>query len=919
MFDKRLIKSINRGRCFAFVGSGPSCEIDYPSWGTLASQTYDELTRQGRISDDASYKKYLREKKFPEFFKIAESDFGGRDALIEVLKKVMSIRVTKRGVIYSSITKWPFACYLTTNFDDEIQKYLKDLNVYYTVVQNKREDFFSFRDGVSNIIQKLHADFDHPEDAIITSSDYKRFYVEDAGQYFRENLCRIFGMFDILILGHSLSDPDINYILQCAKKTADCTHPIYMMAADFTKAEEQEYFEKYNVVLLHYANPDGSHSELKRILRAVDRFIVPRSRMARRHVPVTPVPEESSQAAITLYMYNRLQGARSANYLSPLVLSVVASASPKVATAASILDAPLFRKLAVTPSALERDVEDTLVSLLAEKLISNQADGYVATLRGKDVLAEYKAIRDREREQAYGQFIIEVRQNIEKLQESQAKACEHLAEEVLMDCFSSRGLAISNKVFSGRTVNADELTDIFGYVSNKASELAEMDLRAAFVDAMYTFLVEPTVPQKNYLASLSQGYFFYHMLGLDPAFHATTTSIFEKTLWLCDSSVVLPLLAVGCHNHDYAVDLFKTLSDSHAKLCTTPKLLQEAWEHFDWAKRFMEMTRYDSPEFMRAALVKGTYKQNLFVDGYIRLSAEGAVGSFADYLNQLFPDVRVDRTAFERKVAEFGLLIVNIGDVAGFVSEDWGEIDAAKRGIQAKREKQGTYRSELQVDAESEILIFLQHLRDGKYSLPGSVKNLESFYFVSQSRILDQVCESDALTTWSPEALYRYVSALPGRNADPDLLQQCMLHEYFYAGISFIDKEYYLRFFGPSIDSARVEFEKEKASYISDVESSYVQDLDAEFERIPDLEKPFFVMQMAWKTAAIASQRAEIALARAKAAEAKAKQLEREKQEHWKNKSKDQLRQEEARLRHLQDPKYLKKKMKQAKQRKKTR
>ena len=37
MFDKDLIRKINNGRCVAFVGSGPSCEIGYPSWEQLAT------------------------------------------------------------------------------------------------------------------------------------------------------------------------------------------------------------------------------------------------------------------------------------------------------------------------------------------------------------------------------------------------------------------------------------------------------------------------------------------------------------------------------------------------------------------------------------------------------------------------------------------------------------------------------------------------------------------------------------------------------------------------------------------------------------------------------------------------------------------------------------------------------------------
>ena len=41
MFDPHLIAKLNRGGCFALVGSGPSTEMGYPTWGELALSTYE--------------------------------------------------------------------------------------------------------------------------------------------------------------------------------------------------------------------------------------------------------------------------------------------------------------------------------------------------------------------------------------------------------------------------------------------------------------------------------------------------------------------------------------------------------------------------------------------------------------------------------------------------------------------------------------------------------------------------------------------------------------------------------------------------------------------------------------------------------------------------------------------------------------
>lgn len=376
-------------------------------------------------------------------------------------------------------------------------------------------------------------------------------------------------------------------------------------------------------------------------------------------------------------------------------------------------------------------------------------------------------------------------------------------------------------------------------------------------------------------------------------------------------------MAAGCHNHNYAVELFQILVEANSLLFTTPKLLRETWEHLDWAIRFMKATGAESPEFLRAALLKGSYRQNLFVDGYIRLCADGQVGTFEDYLEMVFQTGKRDHPSFESSVTSSGIAIISIADIEGFVKDDWGEIESCKNEIQNEREKRGIYRSSLQVESEAEVWIMVKNLTSGRYSM-GSLGNVEKVYFVSQSRVIDQVFQPNSVVTWTPEALFRYLTALPGKETNPDLLQQCMLNEYYYAGISFIDKDRYVRFFGPSIDAAKLSYKKERDNYIKKLEedSAKDRDLDDAFEKTPDLEKPFFVAQMGWRVAEWSQQREKLAIQRASEAEEKVRRLETERDKAWKTREKKRQEQEAARLRNLKDPKHLRKRLKQAKKRK---
>jgi hypothetical protein len=299
------------------------------------------------------------------------------------------------------------------------------------------------------------------------------------------------------------------------------------------------------------------------------------------------------------------------------------------------------------------------------------------------------------------------------------------------------------------------------------------------------------------------------------------------------------------------------------------------------------------------------------VDGFIRLSAEGAVGTWDDYVRLVCP-VKCSREKLDAEIEKKWLPVLNIEELVGFQQADQDEIDRTKETVKIKRISRNSFRSPLQIEAEAEVFHIIRGLRNRRYSILGLDVGVDRTYFISLSRVLNLI-EPDIITSWSPEAVYRYLTVLPGESPDPGLLQQCMLNEYYYAGVSFVDKARYQKFFGPSINAARLSFAEQKESYLQDIEQTYTYDLDKAFESTPDLEKVFFVAQMEWRIAETARRREREAVKRAEEAEARAKQLEAEKQTAWKIRGQKQQQQEAAHLRHLKDPDWIKKRLRQAK------
>ena len=268
MFDSDLIRRINSGRCFVLIGSGPSTEIGYPSWSALAEGIWKKVVKLNLDADEKSFSRFLDDKSYPEALRQAEIDSKkNRVDFVNLAHETFNSLRENRDInkpIYDFLAQWPFACYLTTNYDNEIQNSLKRENEYFSVLGNQNQDLANIRDSATHLIVKIHSDFLHPNEIILTSADYDKIQHDSAWEYYRAHLRRIFETFDMLIIGHGMKDPDLQYLLAVAKRISLPSHPIYMVIADITDGEKRELYEKYNIRVVSYNTIDKKHDELKK-------------------------------------------------------------------------------------------------------------------------------------------------------------------------------------------------------------------------------------------------------------------------------------------------------------------------------------------------------------------------------------------------------------------------------------------------------------------------------------------------------------------------------------------------------------------------------------------------------------------------------------------------------------------------------
>lgn len=290
------------------------------------------------------------------------------------------------------------------------------------------------------------------------------------------------------------------------------------------------------------------------------------------------------------------------------------------------------------------------------------------------------------------------------------------------------------------------------------------------------------------------------------------------------------------------------MRDLGALVVTTDMLTKEVWEHLRWALNHAQPP-YDSTHFSALAYAMPGYAENVFVDGFVRTLAAGASCTFTEYARECVPE-GLSEEGTRQALQRAGIRRYDLDLVAA------PDIKAIEDAIRAERQVRGTYRHEQQVATEAEIYAAVRQVRRKEAESRQASDLPHGAYFVSHSPVLNKISTGEEVVTWTPEAVLRYVSTLPGETLDHDDLQVCMMEEYYYAGVRLFDREAYQKVFGSTVSQARIQFQEQLRRYRKDLEDDAQQTYAEAFEKAPDEDKPFLVLQTAWKIAREAEARA---------------------------------------------------------------
>ncbi len=875
LIEEQLLDSINSGTCYALVGSGPSCEMGYPSWNQLAHAVVDAVKRTTGKEELDAYPKLLRQDKFSDLFERAEQDIG-HEAMIAEIRSVLRPSVN-HGDIYGYLSKWPFAGYLTTNYDDELYNHLHRDGVFCTRLLNSPNDFKQITTTARDFVAKLHGELGS-ERLVLTAASYRELRSAPLGEYFRQKIEAVFSLCRVCIIGYGLRDPDIEYILEKAKYFSSPNNPVFMLGTGFDRHETDDLFRKYNIRVIPYENLDGTHRQLRRILSTYDGHIVPRASVT---LQLPAKSREDTEMASSLFIFTQMQLAgKSAEFLEDAAMATLLPMLLNTSEGVVPTREDLARAIPIAKSfwqGISNDRAQELVRKLVDSGWAKEVEGrVVATDRGRELVEEGKRQRQLLVDQFYGQACLDLQREFPEIPEIQINAFSRALDMSLVEAFRRRGLEIVNFIVHDQPVRIPDASDLFRSFKTLSASLAGQDVRYFFIRYATELLTRPNSLQKQYLWHLSQGYFAYHALLLDPQFRVFQKSLLSGSVWVLDSSLIIPLLAKGCLNHKFTIDLFVRLQKLGAPAITLAGIVDEVEEHALWARDFVKKHGEGSPELLRAALAMSDFRQNLFIDGYIQSRADGACLNFGHYIAGIFTGHNWQASII-RKLGEFQVGVIQLREWKGFEAKDWSEVEHYTQILMRLRHEAGTYRSEEQCRVEGEVLTALINETLGRYSFRKEGSRQGGAYFVSNSGVFNgiEAAPGERMKfAWKPEAFYRFLLCFPVVAPSEDYLQQCMLGGFLTSGIQIIDAKRYGAYFGPLIRQARLTFNEVVQHYHTTVRNRFSIGVEQAFDEAPDLQKPFFPLQMAERATGMAAFTVRELQEKMKTAEREHKELE---------------------------------------------
>lgn len=862
MLRTEVTEIINRGGVWAFVGSGVSIGSGLPSWRTLVERVAERLDEQTRlqVAQDRRFQSAFGREEYPRCFSLIE-----QRADRAFLEKTISAEVAKirsPGEMVRELVDWPFAGYITTNYDGLLEEALRRAGAMgWSSVGNTPNDVRKISGDVSRVVWHIHGAIALSQDRsrlVLTEKDYDDLYLEDSPAIVQ--LQALLAQRRVVLVGFGLRDPEVLRVLKRVGRLSNPARPLYAFIGGLIgtehAGERKELLERYNIDVVPYKVVNDSHRPLEELLRVYGAFLIRRSLRFGQSAPSIPSYDPETTG---LLVYNELclrEGTLvSVDILETLlrarVLSLLRHHGPlPISAFFGELDAKskIIRGQATPSTKTGEEIEQVLRDLARSGLIEVVADeqaGREATLtaEGTELVNDQAATAERLAEQ----FVASLETRAAGILPGEAQSAARVAAAAasfLKECVARRALGVAMSLYAWQSEQQSyHITALLQALPEFMKQLKDEREAVGLTILVQAILSRPSEAEKRFLGLVLQAQFGVHLLGYDPDTLRARARDLSETLFLVDSSTLIPFLAEFSSGHSSAVLLIDRVRRMNSIVSTTALLAEEVAEHARWALgRVDPATGRPILDTLEAATGRAGERPNAFLEGFLEAVGQGVVNpDLKSYLKAVLDaplaGSLVSNDDVETALNRKAIVPYHFDDFEGFAEELWVERDELKDRIASLRQERGTFTHERQVRAEAEALIIIRDLRDGALKVRG--QSVSNAYFISHTRVIDEVAGSGLPITMRPEQALQWVATVsPCSIEEYGFLVNSLLWELSERDLTIVDKSRLQVSFSPYIVASKERLREVTEQHKAKIALRFGAEAGSAFREAADLDTP---------------------------------------------------------------------------------
>ncbi len=461
MLRTDFIDLLNSGQAWAFLGSGVSADSGYPSWKGLVDKVVINLDADARakVEHDRLFKSALESGAYDKCFGHIER-YVSRNRLEDIVRTELRVK-RNPGALIRILADWPFAGYITTNYDVLLENELKQIGERdWLSIGNSEDEARKISGDPSHVVWHIHGSVDLPLDKsrlVLNEADYDELYLNDSPML--AQLKALLAQRRVVFVGFGFKDLEVSRLLKTVGRLGNPAKPAFVFFQDRGDAEshseKKQLLDRYNIDSIAYHAESDTHEQLPKVLQTYDSFILRRTlQFGQASRPCPSYDPETTG----LLLYNSLvlgPGSHMANdvvgtLLRTRIMSLLKHRGR--ATVQLLIEDVSERVAAIQgqqPAAptIEQQVTQALDELRKSnrvELSTNSAGirGAILTPEGNELVATQAATAERLSEQ----FTTSLRSRAQELAPNSGEVARRVAETVevfLKDCITKRALGVA--------------------------------------------------------------------------------------------------------------------------------------------------------------------------------------------------------------------------------------------------------------------------------------------------------------------------------------------------------------------------------------------------------------------------------------------------------------------------------------------